>query len=354
MIQRRPKVLIIQNILTHYRVPLYNHLQEVYGDITILHGGKKSTVDQINFNEVLLKDMEFKGYYYNFSFYKHINSYDIIVGMYDLRWLNIWIIPLLKPKTKFMFWGIGVSTESGFDVDKSKDSYRFKIGKLAKALIFYSELPIKKYIDAGFDPKKLFVAPNTIAANHDFQIENRTFQKFLFIGSITARKKILELIDAFEEVMSDIPEYIKLEIIGDGPAKASIVSYVNEKGLNNRVIVNPGFYGEDKTEVFRDAICTISLGQAGLSVLESLAYGVPFATYADAITGGEKSNVINDYNGFLLQDKEEAKKMLIKMVDGTIDVRKMSENSRTYYVENRQIKHMANGFITAFNYLRGK
>lgn len=351
MRSEKVKILFIQNILAHYRIPLYNYLQETYADITVLHSGEVVSND-LKFKEVILESKSYKGFYYNFGFYKKLKEYDYVVGMYDLRWLNIWLIPFVRPSVKFVFWGIGVSTEKGFDSDTSKDKYRFLIGKKADAMVFYSEYPIQKYINAGFDKRKLFVAHNTIHSTNKFNLENRTYSKFLFIGSITHRKKIIELIEIFKSILSKIPKHITLEIVGDGPFKEFVSTYLDQEELSSRVIVKPGFYGSDKTSIFTDAIATISLGQAGLSVLESFAYGVPFITYGNAITGGERLNIVNGCNGFLINDDNQLIDIMIKMANANFDLRLLSLKSREYYQTKRKIANMGDGFIKAFEYLR--
>ena len=65
---------------------------------------------------------------------------------------------------------------------------------------------------------------------------------------------------------------------------------------------------------YKFAYCSISYGQAGLSVLQAFAFGVPFLTTENAISGGEKHNIENGKNGFLVKGKKNFKKILIKFL----------------------------------------
>ena len=63
------------------------------------------------------------------------------------------------------------------------------------------------------------------------------------------------------------------------------------------------FYSSYPLKFYNRAIMSISLNQAGLSVLNSFAHGVPFVTMNNAASGGEKFNIVNNYNGIFLNKK---------------------------------------------------
>ena len=104
------------------------------------------------------------------------------------------------------------------------------------------------------------------------------------------------------------------------------------------------------SKFYFDAICSVSFGQAGLSVLQSLGFGVPFVTKKNAITGGEINNIINNYNGFLCEDSVESLSSKLVFLSNNIEhSMKMGENAFNYYSENCTIEKMSNGFKLAIN-----
>ena len=350
---KRKKVLFIQNSLEHYRFPLYDYLQEYYGEITICHIGKPILNDS-KVKEVVLNFYSLKGFYFQKKLLSLTREYDVIVGMFDLKWPFIWSLPLfLKKDQRFLLWGIGVSTENGLDKNKKLDFIRFHIAKLAAGVIFYSNYPLKKYIDRGFNSNELFVGNNTIKCDYKIDIHKREFNKILFFGSLTKRKRVDILIDAYSIIKEKTDTSIYLEIVGNGPEKVILENYVIKKGLKNSVRFLDSIYDQKKKlNIFNNAICTVSPGQAGLSVLESFSFGVPFVTSSDAITGGERFNIIEGETGFFVDDTDSLAYLLMRLIKNKSYIRKISENCFNYYWEKSQIKHMAEGFIKAFDYTK--
>lgn len=48
----KKKVLIIQNTIPHYRIPLYNELSKKY-ELTVLHSGNNRINENYKFNEII-------------------------------------------------------------------------------------------------------------------------------------------------------------------------------------------------------------------------------------------------------------------------------------------------------------
>ena len=94
----------------------------------------------------------------------------------------------------------------------------------------------------------------------------------------------------------------------------------------------------------------ISPDQAGLSVLKSFAFGVPFITKNNAITGGERLNIVNQSNGWLYNEDQELDEILEKCIHDKRFFKKMGENAYRFYWNKAQIDVMVLGFENAINY----
>ncbi len=350
------KVLILQNKLLHYRVPLYNAIADYQDiDLTVAHPDKKVERVDLHFEQVILS-IEKKGpFTIHKGLYEFCCGYDVVIAMFDIKWLTHMKLGWMKKRPfKLVYWGIGVSTEKGFDVDKKFDIVRFLLAKRADAMLFYSSYPIHKYITAGFKEERLFVANNTIASELESQtIVNKN--SFLFIGTLERRKKIFELIEAYQiAVQGELKQHpVKLDIIGDGPELETIRNFIDKNNLVDRIILHGQINDELKlSHYFEHALACISPGQAGLSVLSSFAMGVPFVTRADAITGGERLNIKNDYNGLIYDDSDgNLVRILTKLAIDTSYATQMGKNARAYYLQCRTIRHMADGFYQAVTFV---
>ena len=64
----RKKVLILQNQILNYRIPVYEKLQKEY-DVTVIHIGKKVSRD---FNEIILNPYRIGPFYFLKNFRKSI------------------------------------------------------------------------------------------------------------------------------------------------------------------------------------------------------------------------------------------------------------------------------------------
>lgn len=337
------KVLIIQNKILHYRIPLYQGISE-FCELSIAHSGKKVGSNG-KFKEHILETKSLFGFKWQKGVKKLAKRYDVIIAMFDIRWLSTLNLLLRKTSNqKIYLWGIGVSSENGLGRSRKFDFIRFKYGKLADGIIFYSDYPIKIYQKRGFLKSQLHTANNTVEVSIDTNY-NKRYDYFLFIGSLHKRKKIDDLIHAYYHYKFRCKNYKKLKIIGDGEEKHTIRNLVEKLGLQDDIelcgrINDP----EIKKELFGGAIASISPGQAGLAVLESLGHGVPFITYKDAITGGEFFNIKDNINGYTLGCIEDITEIMYLLTENLSMCKILSENSSNHYKEKGRMIHMVNSF----------
>ncbi len=354
------RILILQDHpLYHYRIPIYNELVCNYKlDLTVAHPGKLiQNSNDMHFEEKIIKKNKLGFFYYRKGILKLCNNYNIIINMFNIRYIDTWRLTLLKKKRfKVINWGIGVTSAKGFDNCKKFDFIRYYLARKSDALLFYSEYPIKKYLKQGVDKSKLFIAHNTIKTDVEPSINIKIKDSFIFIGTINKRKKLSELILALKLLKYKYKKNIKLIIIGEGPEKKNIEILVKKLRLDTNV----EFIGQirDKKMLkfyFEKALATISPGQAGLSVLESFAFGVPFVTKKDAITGGELFNIINGETGFLYNGQETELVNIMNLI--LTDKEKaliMCNNALKHYKEKRNIKVMTDGFYNAISFVNSK
>lgn len=342
-------LLIIQNIVPHYRKALYNELSEYYR-VTVLHSGAPSVGSDDRYSEVISPAIRFGGIYLQKGVLSEVRKakYDVVIAMFDVRWImNILVMYLHKKDTKFIWWGAWL-TDS-----KIANALRVHLSHKNYASIFYTENAKSEFIECGVEQDKLFVANNT------FDIKDRVDcylaeekDSILFVGSLDVRKKIDVLIDSFRAALPEIPEHIRLVIVGDGDERVRLQKKVKDQNLVSRVKFEGKVTDTKKlVEFYKKAIVSVSPGQAGLSVLQSMGYGVPFMTHKEAISGGEITNIVNGVNGFLIDDNSTSfQTNLVGLCNNVDKAREYGRNAFEYYSSYCTINNMVNGFRSAISY----
>lgn len=287
-----------------------------------------------------------------------LNQFDVVILLPHLKFLWLNHIVYTKHKYKIVTWNIGihVTYDRHYNLNNPPsflDRIFENINDHADACIFYMPEPIaywKKYKNINTD--KYFVAHNTVKID-SFNVLPPFTEKnsFLFVGTLYAQKGISELIDAYALAKQKVGSLPILNIIGKGPEKEAIESQIKAKGLEENIILCGPIYDETiLKEYFFKSIMCISPKQAGLSVLKSFGYGVPFVTHTDAITGGEKTNITNGENGLFYDTKEELVNILIDAVENPSKFEKMSKHARSYYLNEAPPEKMAKGVLKAIDY----
>lgn len=338
------KVLIIYNYCHHYRKEVFNSLSEKV-ELTILHSGKtlfSEKVSGIKFKEVLISNYKIGPFILRPSLYKYTKDYDFYIILSDIRWLNSMLFFLFNfKKKKIILWG------NWFTKSKIANYIRLYLSKKSFSNIFYHQNTKNQFVKSGIKETKCFVANNTIHVDQNLLKSNQKKNKILVVGSLNFRKRIDLLIKSFMRIQDSIPD-VTLEIIGSGDQ----LEFLKNLAENNERII---FHGriEDKqvlSEFYSKAICEVSPMQAGLSVLQSLGFGVPFITHKNAITGAEIYNVIDEFNGFLFDSqKKQLDDIILNLCQNEKLINEMSNNAIKYYNSFCTNENMVNGFIDSIN-----
>lgn len=339
------KILIIQNKILHYRKALYNELSNYY-NITVLHSGDKSLVKEDRYKEVISSKTKFLTFEIQHSLFSEVRKdYDVVIAMFDLHWLKNFLIPsIVKKNTEFIWWGQWLTDKNIADYLKVYFS-----NKNVKSIL-YTESEKKRLIHEGVKEENLFVANNTFDVGERYKcFQELDKNTILFVGSLDKRKELDVLLKAFSEIIEIIPKSINLVIIGDGEEKENLIKLIGKLSLKKRVSMKGKITSnQDLIEYYKKALVNVSFGQAGLSVLQSFGYGVPFITKTNAISGGEKTNIIQGYNGYFCEDNVESLVHLLQILSNDESLaRTLGENAYEYYSEKCTVGNMANGFIKA-------
>lgn len=350
---KKNKVLLLDNDLIHYRIPIYNILGE-YFDFTHACCYPKQNDEPMNFRRITLNPYRKLGFeLQKNNVFKLCQDYDAVICYGDIHYLQYAMLPMHRNrKFKIAFWGIGVSAsyDKHFDANTKWDNVRDFFYKKADAQVFYTEYPIEKYVKRGYKRESLFVAPNTVEVETFDEKAERT--NLLFIGTLYAEKGIMHLLESYRKVYNEIPTLPHFDIIGKGPDSEKVKCWIEENSLQGKITMHGAIYDKkEKARFFEKSIACISPMQAGLSVLESQGYATAFVTTKDAITGGEIFNIKDGESGVLLGSIEQ---MTDTIRDISLNPQKyiaMGQVGRKHYLDCRKPSDMAQGFIDAVEYM---
>jgi glycosyltransferase involved in cell wall biosynthesis len=348
----KKKVLILYNNLFHYRISIFNLLAEKC-ELTVAFSIGSNTKDVVKFKVKELPILKFNRFViHKDNIYKLCQDFDVVIAYGDIAWLKLSTLSFYKKrKFKIIFWSPGVSAsyDKKFDAVTKWDSIRDYFYKKADALVFYTDYPIKKYVNRGFDRSKLFVAPNTVSICEG---KEEIKDSLLFIGTMYLQKGILTLLKSYKEAYAVNNNILPLNVIGGGEDFEKVKNWIYQNGLNNKMeMLGPIFNIDEKAIFFKKSFACLSPSQAGLGVLESMGYGVPFITMNDSITGGERLNIIDGENGILLTEIDELKGVILDVSRDHNKYLKMGENALKYYNKGHKPIDMSNGLFKAISYV---
>ena len=352
------KVLICQNELSGYNVPVYNIIAEHY-DLTVAFYSKDKSNIECKFKKLVLNAKEIGP----FTFINHIRriaeQYDVVSIIPNLRVPSYFILPFLPRKNKIVNWSIGfrASYTHPYKVER-KHVFLDKLFQWClnrcDASIFYMEKAKEFWKNTGLDMNKVFVAPNTTEVL-PITINKETKKDFLFVGSLYKGKGLDILLKSYQDAVLSGGISNQLHIIGDGEERQDLEKYVSNNKLEDKVIFHGAIYDEGKlAECFSEALLCISPTQGGLSVPKSMGYGVPFVTRKDAITGGEIYHITSGVNGIMYENDDDLTSILIEAGSKPEKYVDMGIKAKEYYDNYATIAHMAQGAMKAFEHVMNK
>ena len=350
----RKKVLILYNRLFHYRIPIFDIISKRY-DLTVAYSYGGKVDKQYSFKTLFLPVKQFGRFvWHKENLNRLFSNFDVVICYGDIAWIKSDICIFRKHRSyKMILWTIGVSAsyDKPYDSVKRWDAIRNCIYMKSDALIFYSSYPIKKYLNAGFNGSKLFVANNTVKIYDNEENDKYIKDSFLFIGTLYYQKGIIEILNQYRQaylINSKLPIF---NIVGEGPDFQKVKEWISCHNLENQIILHGAIYDIEKKAIFfRRAYATFSPFQAGLGVLESMGYGTPFISSHTAITGGELFNISNQENGVLINNIDEIQLIMLDIVNNPLKYIEMGRNARSYYLKCRKPTDMAEGIINAVEY----
>lgn len=341
----RPKVLLIQRIAPHYRVPLFRALSEMPSfDISFAfderarsNASDKETLGSVvSIPVVPVRNISF-GRREAITFQSGVmaalsaQSYDVVIAEFNPRIVsNVLACLRMHRRTRFIWWGHGIGAESGALVGR----LRLLLTSFADGVIFYDRARAERLMSLGLPEAKVYVAANSVETEEIAKLRSAgdwgVRRNVMFIGRLSRRKKVDILLRAYAHARSSLPEHCRLLIIGDGPERAALVNLAVDLGIADCVQFTGTVHRQDELAIyFNSALASVCLGAVGLGAIHSLAFGVPMVAVCDAGHGPEFSTLQNERTALLLEtaDVGQVARAILRLTTDKIGWTRMSNEA---------------------------
>ena len=370
------KVILITNIPTPYRIPLFNELnkqmlqEEMELHVIFSESGyqrRKFEIDfsQIQFPYTLLKggtitsnkNVE-KTYFFYKGLWNALNKLqpkNVIVAGFSAASI-ITASWCSRNKSTFSIWSGSIETETR-NISWLRILLRRQLIKRAKSFIAYGTLAAKYLVKMGATEDRVHIGINTVDTNffeHETaKIKNNSQEKrkftFTYLGYLVPRKNVNLVLEVASLLLKEGSDF-KIQIIGDGESKNSLESLSIQLGLKDHIEFTgykqrseiPYYFSNSSALLFQSDfdIWGLVLNEAmaaGLCCLATIHAGATF----DLIKEGETGFII-DYN-----DQKKVVDKMKWMIDHPKQVEEIGKNAATYIHENANLSVSAKGFILA-------
>ena len=327
---KQSKILIVQRVITPYRLELLSELKDFFSEVCIVTSSgqnsgtlKKAVSSGQQTSNIKIKTLRslklnYSGESRNTKLFLYpqilnlISDYDVILLEGTTNIINnVYIIPYARIlQKKIIWWDSGYALDYRTVKRKIIDFVMRPFIKLTHLQMAYSNKGAS-YMKKHMGAKNVFVNLNTINTRYfekiqnqiNYSISNYQFNKYtvklLYVGVVEPRKKIKELIEIIIKLNKMRKKQYYLSIIGGGESLSSLKTQYS----SGQIQFHGPIYDKEtlKTHYFNSDLFVLP-GDGGLGILQSLLYGLPVLCIRGA-DGTELDYIKN--KKFLLKDFEE-------------------------------------------------
>ncbi|MGI8508439.1 MAG: glycosyltransferase family 4 protein [Gemmatimonadaceae bacterium] len=309
----KPRVLIVQRILPHYRVPLFQELSRSHSmTVDVAYGRQRdgAALESVDHAEgirtiplrnsyLTVAGAERAVYQRGLSDVILSQSYDVVIAEFNPRIVsNLFAYrSARRADTSFIWWGHGMGPAAGRVTARA----RLALARAADAVIFYDDVQAARFVALGLPSDHAFVAPNSIDTAAISALaqppESGLRDRILYVGRLVPEKKVDLLIRAFALARTSFTHPQKLTIVGDGPERPALKVLADSLGVTADVEFTGPIYDQDRlAPLFNASRMSVSPGAVGLAAVHSLAYGVPLILADGEPHGPEASALKSGHN----------------------------------------------------------
>jgi glycosyltransferase involved in cell wall biosynthesis len=372
------KVLIIQNIPSPYRIPLFNLLDRELAarghELLVVFGSKgyaerffEPDLEEIRFRYRILQSKQFRSggkapvlnYRGVCKEMRRFRPDRIVVIGYSIATLKTWIYTRFH-SASYLIWS-GTIPSSKYTRIPLRILLRKFLLKGAAGALAYGTLARQYFLDMGVPGDNVHVAINSVDTafffeetekiRRDAKLESDGKKHLTCISYLTQRKNIMKVLQIVRLLSGRRDDFV-VDIIGDGPEKENLESFTRD----NQLIPFVNFHGfrqkADLPRILASSHCFLFQTDYdiwGLVLNEAMAAGVAClssvnagATY-DLVKDGETGFAVNFDDGAQVAAKIEF------LLDHPEERKRIADNARQFILNHASLSNSVVGFIDAID-----
>jgi len=343
-------LLINEENIPHYRVPVYNYLSEYLKKYQFILTIVSEGIQENNPHAIRFRYREIHLCFTNLTRLFINTRPDTVIFWVSPQLYMFAVLFLAKLlKIKVIHWGHRRPMPSNAFIKTLV--YNFEHG-IDDAVILYAE-HLRKYVCNCFQ-SKTFVANNTLNLITYKPLHLRkekvkskygifTRKNIIYLGRMQRRRRIDDLVQAFR--MLNIEE---AGLILAGPDSEGILNNIESKNIFK---LGP-IYGEESLDLLSASDVYCLPGSIGLSIVDAFYCGLPVVT-ENVIHGPEIMYLKDGINGFMIPKgdiTQLAAKLKILLTDDALR-EKFSQAAKNEIMTSGHIDRMCEGFRNALQYV---
>lgn len=227
------------------------------------------------------------------------------------RSVSAWVLLLIRRlmRRRTLMWG-HLHPRAG--ANSGTAILRRTMRRLADGTILYGYDSVRA-ARKEFPNDRVWVAPNSLYRAHDMKpmTTDGSMNSVLYVGRLVADKKVHVLIEGF--LQSGLSgQGVSLLIVGEGSERPSLEGLVKRLGGESSV----RFLGQIASvaalsSLYASAVCSVSPGYVGLSLTQSMGFGVPMLISRDEPHAPEIE--LARFGGVIYFDTDSAADLSLKL-----------------------------------------
>ena len=323
-VRHRPRILVVQRHLTHYRLAFFEALRKTlaergcvldlaYGDGTPEEAAKQDE-GELAWGDRLPVTRYYAGGRVCWQpFREQLARADMVVMTAENKLLYNLYVQLFERRARVALWGHGANLQG--DPNSLRERFKRRVALRADWWLAYTEYSRPLILQCGFPQDRITVLNNAVDTQDMSAMRARVTPATtealraqwglgpgpvgIFLGSIYSEKRIEFMLDAASRVHEQEPGF-QFVIVGAGVQQGLVKAFCRDRPWAHYAGL---LKGQQKVDALVLASVMLNPGLVGLGILDSFVCGVPMLTTDCGLHSPEIAYLAHGRNGLMTPNR---------------------------------------------------